>query len=123
MACTGRFNVSPNEPASDARAVETAIAQVLVAEGAAREAIDAAHEQAARIAEASRAALRASAERTQSRIARLRAACARRADAEVAALRAQADRLAQPPQPHDDDTARIEAAVIRLAARLTGGGP
>lgn len=121
VPCTGQVKVSPHEPASDARAVETAIAQVLLAERAAREAIAAAHAQAARIAEASRAELRAAAERTQSRIARLRAACTRRADAEVAALRAQADRLAQPLQPRDDDAARVEAAVARLAARLTGG--
>lgn len=115
--------MSTNEPAADARAVETAIAQVLLAEREAREAIDAAREQAARIAEASRAELRAAGERTQSRIARLRAACVRRADAEVAALRVQADRLARPLQPHEVDAARVEAAVTRLAARLTGGAP
>lgn len=115
--------MSSKDPAADPRAVETAIAQVLLAEREARESIDAAREQAARIAEASRAELRAAAERTQSRIARLRAACERRTDAEVAALRAQADRLAQPLQPHADDAARVEAAVTRLAARLTGGAP
>jgi len=115
--------VFPHEPPAPERAVEAAMAQVLAAEAAARESVALAHAEAARTGERSRAAVRALAERTEHRLRRLRAAFERAADAEVAALQAQAEALSRPTEPGRDDAARIEQAVARLTAQLTGGAP
>jgi hypothetical protein len=53
----------------------------------------------------------------------VRAAFERAADAEVAALHAQAEALRAPRETGADDLARIERAVTRLAAQLTGAPP
>lgn len=122
-SCPSQFNVSLNQPPSPERAAEAAIAQVLAAERAARDAMAAVHDEAAHIGEQARAQARTLAERTQRRIRRLRAAFERRTDAEVAALRAQADALAAPHEPGSDEAARVDEAVARLAAQLTGAPP
>ena len=109
-----------NETASPARAVEEAMARVLAAEAAAREQIAQARIEAQHIAERARSDVRALSERTQRRIRRVREAFARGTDAEVAALRAQAAGLAQAPAPVPDEARRIEQAVARVAAGLTG---
>jgi len=115
--------VSPNKPPSPERAAEAAIAQVLAAERMAREAIAATHVEAAHISESSRARVRDLADRTQRRIRRLRAAFELRADTEVAALRAQADALAAPHELAGGEATRVDGAVSRLAAQLTGAAP
>jgi len=97
------------------------MAQVLAAEAAARESVARARTEAQHIGERSRAAVRALADRTQRRVRHLRAAFELAADAEVAAMQSQARSLSLPPDPGADEVARIERAVARLAAQLTGG--
>ena len=100
--------------------VEAAIARVLDAEHAARDAVRAADEAEATITEAARATARALAERTERRIGTVRAAFEARAAAEVAALDA-----ADAGAPHaltPGDLARLDSAVTALAALLTETG-
>lgn len=99
------------------------MAQVLAAEAAARESVAQARTEAQHTSERSRAAVRALAERTQRRVRHLRAAFERTGDAEVAALQAQAEALSLPAEPGADDATRIDRAVARLVAQLTGGAP
>jgi hypothetical protein len=99
------------------------MAQVLSAESAARVTVAAAAVEAQHMAERARAAARGIAERTQRRLHRVRAAFERAADAEVAALHAQGEALRAPRAIGADDLARIDRAVTRLAARLTGAPP
>lgn len=113
----------PHEPPAPERAVEAAMAQVLAAEAAARESVARARVEAGHTGERSRSAVRALADRTQRRVRHLRAAFERAGDAEVAALQAQAGHLSLPAEPGADDAARIDRAVARLAAQLTGGAP
>lgn len=113
----------PERTPTPERAVEAAMAQVLAAESAARESVASARVEARQIAERSRAAARAVGERTQRRIGHLRAAFERAADAEVAALQAQSEALVLVPGPAPDEAARIEHAVVRVAAELTGASP
>lgn len=111
----------PHEPPALEPAVEAAMAQVLAAEAAARESVAQAHAEAGHTGERSRAAVRALAERTQRRVRHLRAAFERAADVEVATLQAQAEKLSLHTEPGADDATRIDEAVARLAAQLTGG--
>lgn len=115
--------MSPHVPPTTERAVEAAIAQVLAAEAAARESMVQARRDAQHQAEQSRAAVRAVDERTQRRIRCLRTAFERAADADVMALQAQAQALTAPQAPATDEAARIERAVARVAAQLTGATP
>ncbi len=115
--------MSPHVPPSPESAVESAMAQVLAAESAARASVATAAVEAQQVAERARAAARAIAERTQTRLLRVRAAFERAADAEVAALHARAEALRTPRETSADDLARIDRAVTRLAARLTGVAP
>ncbi len=114
--------MSSNKATPSQTAVDSAIEQVLRAEAAARESIAAAHIQAAQIAEQSRSAARATADRAQRRIRRLRAAVEARVASEVATLDAEARALADD-TPGDDEPARLESAVELLAAQLTGASP
>ena len=98
------------------------MAQVLAAEAAARVSVARPAEAGAH-GERSRAAVRALAERTEHRVRRLRAAFERAADAEVAALQVQAETLTRATEPDSGDAVRIDQAVARLAALLTGGAP
>jgi len=108
-----------NESPSSESVVEAAIARVLDAEVAARDAVAATRVAAAAMAEQSRAAARGKAERTQRRIAHLRQAFEQRAEAELAALEATAGALGAE-APDAVEIASLEAAVESLAARLTG---
>lgn len=99
------------------------MAQVLAAAAAARESVAQAHAEAGHTGECSRAAVRALAERTQRRVRHLRAAFEGAADTGVATLQAQAEKLSLQTEPGADDTTRIDRAVARLAAQLTGGAP
>jgi len=115
--------VFPHEPPAPERAVEAAMARVLAAEAAARDSVALAQADAGHTGERSRAAVRAWAERTELRVRHLRAAFERAGDTEVAALQVQAENLSLPAEPGADEAARIDQAVARLAARLTGGSP
>jgi hypothetical protein len=103
-------------------AVDAAIARVLEAERAARDAVVQAGETAAAMTEEARAAARTLAERTERRIRGIRAAFEERATAEVAALDATAAATSQERALGADELARVEAAVAALAASLTGSG-
>ena len=103
-------------------AVEAAIAQVLAAERSAQDAVARAKDEAVAIAEAARAEGRALNERSERRIRALHAAFDRKVSAALAALEAEAARLATHQDLSDDEQARIERAVAKLAADLTGGG-
>lgn len=110
-------------PRTDADAVEAAIARVLAAETAAREAVANAQQAAAAQAEATRAAIRALTQRTQSRIAAVRARFARETGAQVSALAAEAERVAHASPLAEDELAALDAALAVLAAELTGDSP
>ena len=118
-----RRQMSSNKTTPSQTAVDSAIEQVLRAEAAARVSIAAARTQAAQIAEQSRSAARATADRAQRRIRRLRAAVEARVAGEVAALDAEARALAVDDAPGDDESAQLAHAVQSLAAQLTGAGP
>lgn len=106
-------------PASE---IEQAIAQVLAAERAAHADIAAARADAQRRVDAARADARALSERTQRRLQRLHRAFERGTAAEIATLQALARQHQRDAAPADDE-ARVEAAVVRLAAALTGESP
>lgn len=104
-------------------AVEAAIARVLDAEHAARDAVRGAEQEAVETNEAARATARAVAERTERRIGRVRAAFESRTAAEVAAIDAAAMEAGARHELADDELLRLDAAVAALAARLAGGEP
>jgi len=108
-------------PAHDS--VEAAIARVLDAEHAAREAVTEAGDTAAAMIEAARAEGRAITERTERRIRAVRATFEARTGADVAALDAVAIDAGVRHELTQDEIARVDAAVAALAARLTQGSP
>ena len=110
------------KPLPDA-AVETAITRVLQAEAAARDAVASARSAAGVIAEDARERVRRIAVATDRRIAAARAAFAARTGAEVAALDAQASALDAATISTADDVAKVEKAILALAASMTGGRP
>ena len=104
-------------------AVETAIAQVLQAEAAAREAVAVARGEAEEIAEAARERTRRIGLAADRRLAVVRAAFGAKTAAEVASLDAQASALDADRAPTPDEMARVERAVLSLAGSLTGAKP
>jgi len=106
-------------PAPPSAAVEAAIAGVLDAEHAARDAVTQAGEAAAAMTEAARAASRALAARTERRIRSIRAAFEARTAAAVAALDAAATDPGVAHELTPDERGRLDAAVAILAAELT----
>lgn len=104
-------------------AVEAAIAQVLQAEAAAREAVAVARDDAEVIAEAARERTRNIGLSADRRIAIVRAAFGAKIVAEVASLDAQAWALDADRAPTPDEVARVERAVLSLAESLTGAKP
>jgi vacuolar-type H+-ATPase subunit H len=100
--------------------IERAFARVLHAEGEARRAIEAARDEAAVIAEGARAGARRVAERAEARIARGHAAVQRQLAAALSNIEAGARALPGLDEPDDAALARLEAALHRLAAELTG---
>jgi len=106
----------PNDDVADA-----AINQVLVAEQEAHAAIARASDEAREIIAKARERTRRIAERTDARISRLHAACQAWCAREVGARRAEAERVLACPVESDDRSRKLQAAIKRLAAELTGG--
>lgn len=113
---------SASRPTDDSDRIERAIARVLEAEAAAKEAIADAGARAAAAAEAARASARAVGERTERRLRAVRAAFERRTGATVAALDREAEEASATHVLGAADLARVEAAVAALAARLASSG-
>jgi len=101
--------------------VEAAIARVLAAERAAREAVAQAREEAEHIAEAARASVRALEARTDRRIRLVRDAFQRRLGEALGALAPEDAPAASQPAPDAREQARLDEAIEALARRLTGG--
>jgi hypothetical protein len=115
-----RLPVSPATAArADERAAVDAIARVLDAERAARERIQRAGAEAAAREDAARAEARAIAERTERRVATVRAAFAARTARAVAAAAGEAAGLDAPHLLSPSDAALARAAATALAAELT----
>jgi len=108
-----------DQPVSSDLPVETAMARVLDAERRARDAFEAAQLEAGQIAESARAAQRRLAERTRQRMLRAHDAFAAAVQAELARIDALAQALPAHDDPDADDLARLERALVALAARLT----
>jgi hypothetical protein len=106
-------------PAAPFDAVDAAIASVLDAEHAARDAVTRAGDTAAAMTEEARATSRALAARTERRIRSIRAAFEARTAADVADLDAAATDAGVPHQLTPDEHSRLDAAVAILAAELT----
>ena len=102
-------------------AVEAALARVLNAEHEARCSIEAAQVEAGHRAEQARAEARRWVERGRSRIARGQAAVEAHLQVALAALAEEARALPEHDEPDAAARTRVEAAVQRLAAALTGG--
>jgi len=100
---------------------EAAIARVLDAERASRDAIARARSDAAAIAENARIAARALQERTERRVSAIRVAFDRHTASTLAALDAEAAALATGHVLSAEEEARLERAVAALAVDLTGG--
>jgi vacuolar-type H+-ATPase subunit H len=99
-----------------------AIDQVLAAETAAREAMEACRKEAEAILEAARDDARAIGRRANERISRLHARCDELVRSRVAELRAQASPEAVRTRLDAADRELLAQAVERLAARLTRPG-
>jgi vacuolar-type H+-ATPase subunit H len=112
-----RSNVSPDD------AVEAAIAHVLQAERAARDAIAQAQAEASAIVTEARERARSLAERTERRMRDVRAAFEATTDARLADIAAAAAAIERRDAETTVDHARSSAAVAALAARLTGAEP
>lgn len=102
-------------------AVEAAIMHVLQAEADARDAVADARSAAVAIDEAARERARRIGLVADRRIAAARAAFGAKTVAEVGALDAQAAALDAAGAPEPDEIARVERAVLALAAAMTGG--
>jgi vacuolar-type H+-ATPase subunit H len=100
---------------------EAAIHQVLEAERAARERIEGARQEAVGLIADARREARRIQERTDARVIRLRAACQRRVAQRAAELERAAQDMQSIPVQQDERYARLDEAVARLAAALTGG--
>ena len=101
-------------------AVEAAIARILEAESAAREAIAQAERDASASVEAARVAAQEIASRAETRIRRAGDAYERETAARLAGI-ADSVRAADDPRACTFDEAHLSSAVAALAARLTGG--
>jgi hypothetical protein len=104
-------------------AVEAAIARVLDAEHAARDAVRRAGDEAVAMLETARAAARAVALRTERRLRAVRGAFEARTAADVAALDAAAAEAGAPHEFTPEESGELDAAVAALAALLTTAGP
>jgi hypothetical protein len=96
------------------------LAQVLVAEQAAHASIEAARRRSTQIAEQARAEARARDERVRRHVAAVRVAFERALQADLARSAAEAAALAVDTPLDAGDRARVERAVLRLAAQMTG---
>jgi hypothetical protein len=112
-----RPKLGPND------AVEAAIARVLDAEAAARDAVAGARREAAEIAEQAREQARRLGLHTDLRIRAVRAAFSAKTTAEVAALEAHAAALGAAPELTPAEVVRVARAVAALGGELTGERP
>jgi vacuolar-type H+-ATPase subunit H len=110
-----RGTTSPSEAVADA-----AIARVLDAERAAREAVEEATREADRIVDRARAAAEAVGERAERRIRRIRAAFEAHADREIARLDAAAARETGVRDLDAEDMARLARGIDAVCDELTG---
>ncbi len=101
---------------------EEAVARLLEAEAAARDALARSEAQAAARLEAARERARALLERSERRVAAASAAHRERIARELAQLRSEARGLGAAQAADDPRLDRLENAVARLAARMTGAG-
>lgn len=100
---------------------DTAINAVLEAEQKAREAIARSRSEASRLVTEARLRARRIEERADRRVSRLRAACQQWSGAQAAKLLAEAEELRSCPAVDEVRRARLDDAIRRLAAELTGG--
>jgi hypothetical protein len=119
---TNAVNPGTDPSPDDDAAVEAAMKRVLDAEHEARVRVGRAAATAEAMVEDAGAAARAVAERAERRIGALRLAFEVRAAGAVAALAAQAADADIAHPLTRADVARLEAAVVALAARLTRAG-
>jgi vacuolar-type H+-ATPase subunit H len=103
-------------------AADAPINRVLEAEQRAREAIARCREEATQRVTDARLRARRIEERADRRVSRLRAACQEWTAAQAAKLRGEAEELRSCPAIDEVRRARLEDAIRRLAAELTGGG-
>jgi vacuolar-type H+-ATPase subunit H len=101
---------------------DTAINRVLEAEQKAREAIAHTRSEAARHVTDARLRARRIDERADARVSKLRAACQQWTGGQSAKLLAEAEELRSCPAVDEVRRARLDDAIRRLAAELTGGG-
>jgi vacuolar-type H+-ATPase subunit H len=103
-------------------AAEAAINRVLEAEQQARAAVARAHRDAAERVTQARLRARRIEERADARASKVRAACQQWSAQRVAQLQAQVEELRTCAPVDEARRARLEAAIERLAAELTGEG-
>lgn len=103
-------------------AADTAINRVLEAEQKARDAIARCRGEATQHVTDARLRARRIEERADRRVSKLRAACQQWTGAQAAKLLAEAEELRSCPAVDEVRRARLDDAIRRLAAELTGGG-
>jgi vacuolar-type H+-ATPase subunit H len=101
---------------------DTAINQVLEAEQKAREVIARSRSEAVQRVTDARLRARRIDERADRRVSKLRAACQQWTGAQANRLLAEAEELRSCPAVDEVRRARLDDAIRRLAADLTGGG-
>jgi vacuolar-type H+-ATPase subunit H len=101
---------------------DSAINQVLKAEQKAREVIAQRRSEAAQRVTDARLRARRIEERADARVSKLRAACQQWTGGQSAKLLAEAEELRSCPAVDEVRRARLDDAIRRLAAELTGGG-
>ncbi|MFP4209370.1 MAG: hypothetical protein ACLFSC_12025 [Wenzhouxiangella sp.] len=99
-----------------------AIREVLAAEAAVRDKVEACRADLAQALADEQQRARRIEQRTDQRLARLHTHCEKRIEQKTAELRARAGADAPPEQPDDADRECLNAAVEQLAARLIGAG-
>jgi hypothetical protein len=102
---------------------DAAMARVLAAELAAREAVEACAARARERVEGSRALEKTIAARAAARAAAARASLAARRERRLAEIAVEDRAIDATSAPRLDEHARLAQAIERLAEELTGGGP
>ena len=107
------------EKTGDVDNADDAMNAALAAERRAQQAVDECQEEADRIVEQARQQARRIADRTDTRISRVHNHCAEATRKEVHRLQSKAENMGQHRPPDSQQLEILEAAVRRLAARLT----
>lgn len=105
---------------TDTGRVDEAIVRVLQAEQSARDAVAQCARDAEGVRQAARVRARAIAERAAERVARVHQWTEARLAAAIGRLEAERAALHRPATPDPDEPARVDQALERLAAELTG---